>query len=116
MVAKAKALNEAVMDRPGSSGNEGGPSEDVSENETDHKPRITASKTTLRGAESVKDSASVITQVDDPFTDDKAEGAKSSGPPGDVELADSGTVPADSSHQNEISDKSNEAKQQPRLD
>lgn len=34
-VAKANALKKAVMDRPGSSGNEGGPSEDVSENEAD---------------------------------------------------------------------------------
>ena len=34
-VAKASALQKAVMERPGSSGNEGTPSEDVSENEVD---------------------------------------------------------------------------------
>jgi ABC-type glutathione transport system ATPase component len=37
MVAKAKALESSMGDRPGSSGNEGGPSEDVSENEADNK-------------------------------------------------------------------------------
>ena len=37
MVAKAEALQKAAMERPGSSGNEGGPSEDVSENETDSR-------------------------------------------------------------------------------
>lgn len=36
MVAKANALQKAAMERPGSSGNEGGLSEDVSENETDN--------------------------------------------------------------------------------
>ena len=35
MVAEANALQKAVMDRPGSSGIEGGASEDVSENEVD---------------------------------------------------------------------------------
>lgn len=35
MVAKAEALQKAAMGRPGSSGNEGDPSEDVSENEAD---------------------------------------------------------------------------------
>lgn len=33
MMAKAKALKDAIMTRPTSSGNEGSPSEDVSENE-----------------------------------------------------------------------------------
>ena len=37
MVAKANALREAAMERPGSSGNEDGPSEDVSENEADNR-------------------------------------------------------------------------------
>lgn len=37
MVAKANALQKAAMERPGSSGNEGGPSEDVSENEADNR-------------------------------------------------------------------------------
>jgi hypothetical protein len=37
MVAKANALQKAAMERPGSSGNEGGPSEDVSENEADSR-------------------------------------------------------------------------------
>lgn len=37
MVAKAEALQKAAMERPGSSGNEGGLSEDVSENEADNR-------------------------------------------------------------------------------
>jgi len=41
MVAKAKALKEAAMARPGSSGNEGSPSEDVSENEADNRSSTT---------------------------------------------------------------------------
>jgi ABC-type transport system involved in Fe-S cluster assembly fused permease/ATPase subunit len=40
-VAKAKALQEAAMDRPGSSGNEASPSEDVSENEADNRSSTT---------------------------------------------------------------------------
>jgi ABC-type glutathione transport system ATPase component len=37
MTKKAQALQDAVMARPGSSGNEGPPSEDVSENEGDNR-------------------------------------------------------------------------------
>lgn len=40
MVAKAEALQKAAMERPGSSGNEGGPSEDVSENEADSRTLV----------------------------------------------------------------------------
>lgn len=40
-VAKANALREAAMDRPGSSGNEASPSEDVSENEADARSGMT---------------------------------------------------------------------------
>ncbi len=62
MVAKAKALKEAIMARPGSSGNEGSPSEDVSENEADNRSSTTlatlASKALVRGAESYRDSSS----------------------------------------------------------
>jgi hypothetical protein len=41
MVAKANALQKAVMNRPGSSGNEGGTSEDVSENEAETRSGTT---------------------------------------------------------------------------
>jgi ABC-type multidrug transport system ATPase subunit len=42
MVAKANALQKAAMERPGSSGNEGGgASEDVSENEADNRSSTT---------------------------------------------------------------------------
>ena len=40
MVAKANALRKAAVERPGSSGNEGGPSEDVSENEADSRTLV----------------------------------------------------------------------------
>lgn len=40
MVAKAKALKEAAMDRPGSSGADGSPSEDASENEGDNHSHL----------------------------------------------------------------------------
>lgn len=63
MVAKAKALTEAVMDRPGSSGNEGGPSEDVSENEGDTSLRMMASKASLERNDAIKDNASDITHI-----------------------------------------------------
>ena len=41
MTMKAKALKDAVMARPGSSGNEGPPSEDMSENEGDNRSGTT---------------------------------------------------------------------------
>lgn len=47
MVAKANALREAAMERPGSSGNEEGASEDVSENEGDHQPGTSVSSDSL---------------------------------------------------------------------
>lgn len=66
MVAKAKALKEASIDRPGSSGNDGSPSEDVSENEADNKSIATtlvnhstsASRALVHGAESYRDLSS----------------------------------------------------------
>lgn len=61
-VAKAKALQEAVTTRPGSSGNEGSPSEDVSENEGDNRSSATlvgiASKSTTRGTKHYGDDSS----------------------------------------------------------
>jgi ATP-binding cassette, subfamily B, vacuolar membrane transporter HMT1/ACLQ len=62
-VAKANALREAAMDRPGSSGNEGGPSEDVSDSEADTRgggnglvgPSL-ASRALVRAAENLRDS------------------------------------------------------------
>ncbi|KAK0113195.1 hypothetical protein ONS95_014892 [Cadophora gregata] len=61
-VAKAKALQEAVTTRPGSSGNEGSPSEDVSENEGDNRSSATlvgiASKSMMRGAKNYGDDSS----------------------------------------------------------
>lgn len=56
MVAKANALQKAAMERPGSSGNEGGPSEDVSENEADN--RTLAQSRELQPDESARDVAS----------------------------------------------------------
>ena len=79
MVAKAKALKEAAMDRPGSSGNEGGPSEDVSENEADNREPSLSSRAVVRGAESLQDGASSITHVDDTLPDDKADHTKDHG-------------------------------------
>jgi ABC-type glutathione transport system ATPase component len=64
MVAKAQALKEASMDRPGSSGNEGSqgsPSEDVSENEADTKTLVNAniaSRAVVKAAESLMDGSS----------------------------------------------------------
>lgn len=82
MVAKANALQAAVMDRPGSSGNEGGPSEDVSENEADSRnstvlvPNL-ASKALVQGAEGLQDGDSTLhgSQAGD-STDDKPEDRK----------------------------------------
>ncbi|KAG4434977.1 hypothetical protein IFR05_009531 [Cadophora sp. M221] len=61
-VAKAKALQDAVTTRPGSSGNEGSPSEDVSENEGDNRSSATlvgmTPKTLIRGTKSFRDDSS----------------------------------------------------------
>lgn len=61
-VAKAKALQDAVTTRPGSSGNEGSPSEDVSENEGDNRSSATlvgiASKALTRGSNKYTDDSS----------------------------------------------------------
>jgi ABC-type glutathione transport system ATPase component len=80
-LAKANALREAAMERPGSSGNEGSPSEDVSENEADNRSSATlvthslASQALVRAAEeSLRDGSSSITNVDD--NDDRADNAK----------------------------------------
>ena len=63
MVAKANALQKAAMERPGSSGNEGGPSEDVSENEADNRSSTTlapslSAKAVVKAAESLRTDAS----------------------------------------------------------
>ncbi|CAL3969286.1 hypothetical protein PZA11_006127 [Diplocarpon coronariae] len=61
-VAKARALKEAAMARPGSSGNEGSPSEDVSENEGDNRSSTTlatlASKALLQEVDGYVESGS----------------------------------------------------------
>ncbi|KAN0110431.1 putative heavy metal tolerance protein [Hyaloscypha variabilis] len=65
MAVKAKALKDAVMARPGSSGNEGSPSEDVSENEGDNRSGSTlvtpahGSNALVNAAEAFKTGASV---------------------------------------------------------
>ncbi len=65
MAVKAKALKDAVMARPGSSGNEGSPSEDVSENEGDNRSGSTlvtpahGSNALVHAAEAFKTGASV---------------------------------------------------------
>lgn len=65
MVAKANALQAAVMDRPGSSGNEGGLSEDVSENEAESRsttimvPNL-ASKALVRPVDGLQDGDSTL--------------------------------------------------------
>lgn len=79
MVAKAKALQEAALERPGSSGNEGGPSEDVSENEAESRALKLASKAHIRNEESLLDGASSITHVDDAVLDDRADLARDQG-------------------------------------
>lgn len=82
-VAKAKALQEAAMDRPGSSGNEGSPSEDVSENEADNHSSTTlvtpslASKSLVRAAESLRDRDAGSSSDGSNFGDDKQDDAKS---------------------------------------
>jgi ABC-type glutathione transport system ATPase component len=80
MAAKAKALKEAAMARPGSSGNEGSPSEDVSENEGENRRSSTlvtpslASRALVRAAESFRDAASTDgSHIDDNSGDDKLD-------------------------------------------
>ena len=80
MAAKAKALKEAVMARPGSSGNEGSPSEDVSENEGDTRSGSTlvtsslGSRALARAAETYRDTASSdSSHSDENSGDDKRE-------------------------------------------
>lgn len=82
-VAKAKALQEAAMDRPGSSGNEGSPSEDVSENEADNRSSTTlvtpslASKALVHAAESLRDRDAGSSIDGSSFSDDKQDDVKS---------------------------------------
>jgi ABC-type multidrug transport system ATPase subunit len=74
MAAKAKALKEAVMARPGSSGNEGSPSEDVSETEGDNRSGSTlvtpshGSNALVRAAETYRTAAS----IDDSHSDENS--------------------------------------------
>jgi len=74
MAAKAKALKEAVMARPGSSENEGSPSEDVSENEGDNRSGSTlvtpshGSSALVRAAETYMTAAS----IDDSHSDENS--------------------------------------------
>lgn len=93
-VAKANALREAAMDRPGSSGNEGGPSEDVSESEAD--PRTSgnglgapslASRALVRAAENMRDSTPSVTGSNvDTLVDERGdENTSSDGEAGDVD-------------------------------
>jgi len=83
MAAKAKALKEAAMARPGSSGNEGSPSEDVSENEADNRSGSSTlvtpslvSKALAHNAETLRDGASSISGStdDENAVDDSLEG------------------------------------------
>lgn len=78
MVAKAQALKEASIDRPGSSGNEGSPSEDVSENEADGSKTLVnaslASRSVVRAAEAFTGDSS---REGSDFGDDGQKDAKS---------------------------------------
>jgi ABC-type glutathione transport system ATPase component len=83
MAAKAKALKEAAMARPGSSVNEGSPSEDVSENEGDNRSSSTlvtpslAPGALVRAAETFRDAASTDgSHFDEHSGDDKLEDDK----------------------------------------
>ena len=84
-VAKANALREAAMDRPGSSGNEGGPSEDVSESEADTRggnalvgPSL-ASRALVRAAGNLRDSTPSIAGSNvDTLVDERGDGNTSS--------------------------------------
>ena len=96
-VAKANALREAAMDRPGSSGNEGGPSEDVSESEADPRtggnalggPSL-ASRALVRAAENMRDSTpSVAGSNVDTLVDERGDENTSS----DGEAGDAGPDP-----------------------
>jgi hypothetical protein len=78
MVAKANALQKAAMERPGSSGNEGGPSEDVSENEADNRSSTTlapslSAKAVVKVAEGLRADASNLEEslmLEDSKSDD----------------------------------------------
>ncbi|TAQ83126.1 hypothetical protein B7494_g8550 [Chlorociboria aeruginascens] len=75
MVARANALREAAMDRPGSAGNDGGPSEDVSENEADSRNSRTltpslASKALVRAAEGLRDGSSLTATTNEDILDE----------------------------------------------
>jgi ABC-type glutathione transport system ATPase component len=104
MFAKAKALKESSLDRPSSSGNEGSPSEDGSENEADAHGSTTlvspslASMALTRVAESSRDGASSVggsTFGDDKLAHEKsAENAQPGGDAGKGDPAANGK-PAD---------------------
>jgi len=79
MVAKANALQAAVMDRPGSS--EGGPSEDVSENEAESRKLnmlvpCLASKALARAADGLDGQSTLNGSHDGDSFDDKVEDRK----------------------------------------
>jgi hypothetical protein len=101
MVAKANMLREAAMERPGSSGNEGGPSEDVSENEADLRSGATsvapsnislATRALLRATEQVRDGDSVS------GSNIEEQGAMDEGRSLGTNAADAKADEADSSH------------------
>ena len=75
MVAKANALREAAMDRPGSSGNEDGPSEDVSENEADDRGGATfiAPSSTSLSTRALLHATEQLHDVDSPAGGSKSE-------------------------------------------
>jgi hypothetical protein len=83
MVAKANALQKAVMDRPGSSGNEGGASEDVSENEAETRSSTTlvpslASRALIHATEGLQDGDSSMqgSQASDLMEFDRSDDRK----------------------------------------
>jgi hypothetical protein len=78
MVAKANALQKAALERPGSSGNEGGPSEDVSENEAESRRLGVASRPLIHSTAGRQDSSSSTSrsQADDTLEDDRADEGK----------------------------------------
>ena len=83
MTMKAQALKDAVMARPGSSGNEGSPSEDVSENEGDNQSGLTlvtpshGSSTLVHGADAYQTAVSVEDSQEENSGDDKSIGRPS---------------------------------------
>ncbi|TVY58066.1 ABC transporter aclQ [Lachnellula cervina] len=103
-VAKANALREAAMDRPGSSGNEGGPSEDVSESEADPRsngnglggPSL-ASRALVRAAENMRDSTPSVTGSNvDTLVDERGdENTSSDGEAGDAGPDPTRSLPAE---------------------